>query len=87
MTVTTLVVCNLVTIAAHYYQVLHPDAELIPMLGKLLLVASAALGLGSLLLLPFLYRVRRVPPPRGVAVFGVCVAAAPILGLLVKMMG
>ena len=52
--------------------------------GEVLLFAGSVVGATSLLILPVLYRIRRVGPPRGVAVFGACLAIAPMLGLLVK---
>ena len=48
--------------------------------GELLLFAGSVGGV----ILPVLYRIRCVGPPRGVAVFGACLSIGPILGLLVK---
>ncbi len=57
------------------------------LLQELMLLAGAIVGTLSLLLLPVLYRVRRVPPPKGLVVFGVCVAVAPLLAILVRVLG
>ncbi|MCG8450463.1 MAG: hypothetical protein MI725_12915 [Pirellulales bacterium] len=84
VTLTILVVCNLVTTAAYYYVSQNPEAERTAVFGELLLLTGSLVGGLSLLLLPVLYRVRRVPPPRGVAVFGACLAIAPILALLLQ---
>ena len=86
VTITTLVMCNLVTIVAHYYVSRNPDAERMAVLGELLLVGGAVVGVISLVLLPILYRIRREPLPNGIAVFGACLALAPILGIIVKTM-
>ncbi|MGI9430356.1 MAG: hypothetical protein ACR2NM_16965 [Bythopirellula sp.] len=82
ITVLMVFAANLVMIAAHFYLQSHPDAEKIALLKGLLLFTAALVGSLSLIALPILYRVRRVPPPTGLAVFGACVAAAPILTAL-----
>ncbi len=84
VTVLTVMLTNLLAIAAHFYQLANPDAERIEMLKGLMLFAGSLIGLVSLIVLPILYRVRQSPPPRGLAVFGACAAAAPILAMLVQ---
>ena len=84
VTVMMALMANLVAIAAHFYLVANPDAEKIALLKGLLLFTGALVGGASLIVLPILYRVRRVPPPTGLTVFGACVAAAPILAVLVE---
>jgi len=81
VSVTMLAFCNLANIGVHYYASNHPDAMQMAVLGELLLFFGTVAGGISLVLLLILYRVRRVMPPRGVAVFGVCLAVAPILAL------
>ena len=87
VTVTTLLFCNLAVIAVHYLQLGDPDAKKMSLLREMLLLASAIVGFLSLVLLPFVYRYRRTPPPTGLAVFGVCLAIAPILVIVLRSMG
>ncbi len=51
------------------------------MFKNLLLMSGALVGLLSLALLPILYRVRTVAPPQSLVVFGICLAAAPLVAL------
>ena len=84
VTVLTVLVTNVMTIAAHYYLVANPEAEKMALLKGLLMFTGALVGGVSLIVLPILYRVRKVPPPPGLAVFGACVAVAPILVVLAQ---
>ncbi len=84
VTVLMVLVSNLATVAVHYYLAANPAAEKLALLKGLLLFTGALVGGVSLIVLPILYRVRKVPPPRGLAVFGACVAAAPILAVLIQ---
>ena len=84
VTLTILVVCNLITMAAHLYASQNPDADRTAIVGELMLLAGSLVGAISLLLLPVVYWVRTQPPPRGVTVFGACLAISPILGLFLK---
>jgi len=87
VTVTTLLLCNLTNILVHFYVNGNPSAKRMILLQGLLLAAGAIIGIISLLLIPLVYRLRRVPPPMGLVVFGACCAAAPILALLVRSLG
>ena len=84
VTVTMLVFCNLFNVGLHTYVSQNPDAQQLAVLGELLLFAGSVVGAISLIILPLLYRLRNVGPPRGIAVFGACLAAAPIMALLMK---
>jgi len=84
VTVLTVLAANLVTVFAHFYVEANPDAEKMALLKGLLLFTGSLVGGVSLIVLPILYRVRRVPPPPGLAVFGACVAVAPILAVIVQ---
>ena len=79
VTLTTLLLCNLVAIGAHYYAVAHPEAQRMALLREMLLFAGAVVGSISLVLLPLMHRVRQTPPPRGLVAFGICIAIGPIL--------
>lgn len=84
VTVTTVLLCNLMIIAAHFYITNNPDAKQMEMLRGLMLLGGSIVGLMSLLILPVLYRVRTVPPPRGLVVFSICAAIAPILAVIAR---
>ena len=83
LTVLMVLMTNLATVAVHYYLLAHPEAEKLALLKGLLLFSGALVGGVSLIVLPILYRVRKQAPPPGLAVFGTCVAVAPILVVLV----
>jgi len=72
-------VINLMTVAIHYYLVANPEAEKLALFKGLLLFTGALVGGVSLIVLPILYRVRKVLPPPGLAFLGASVALAPIL--------
>jgi len=82
VSVLIVLVINLMTVAIHYYLVTNPEAEKLALFKGLLLFTGALVGGVSLIVLPILYRVRKLPPPPGLAVFGACVAVAPILAVL-----
>jgi hypothetical protein len=86
VSVTMVLMCDIVAIGAHFYTEHHPLARNMNLLKELMLFAGAVIGFVSLALLPIVVKVRRAPPPRGVMAFAVCAAAAPILALIVHNM-
>lgn len=84
ISVTMVLLCNIVAVAAHFYMGMSRETRGLVMLQELMLIAGALIGFLSLVLLPIMLRIRRVPPPTGVLVFAVCAAAAPILALLIR---
>lgn len=84
VTLTTVFFCNLAAILAHFYVAAHPEAQRMVMLRELLLFAGALTGLLSLALLPLVNRLRQSPPPRALIAFGICMALAPILTLMLR---
>ncbi|MDZ4659826.1 MAG: hypothetical protein SH868_19805 [Bythopirellula sp.] len=84
VTITTLLFSNLAIVAAHYFSLQYPDNNGLRLMKEMLLIAGATLGVISLALLPIVYRVRTLAPPTGLAVFGACLAAAPVLALVVR---
>jgi len=84
VSVTMVLVCDIVAIAAHFYTESYPLARGINLLKELMLAGGAVIGFISLALLPIVLKVRRAPPPTGVMAFGLCAAAAPILALIVR---
>jgi len=84
VTLTTLFLTGLITLLAHFYVASHPEAQKMAFLGGIMQFAGALIGAISLALLPVVYRVRKVAPPKGLTLFGVCLALAPILVLILK---
>lgn len=84
VSVTMALLCDIATASAHLYGRAFPEARSALVFKEFLLFAAAAIGCVSLAILPIVFRVRRAPPPPGVTVFAVCVAAAPILALLLR---
>ena len=84
VTITTLLFCNLAIVGAHYVSHWNPTADGLRLMKEMLLMAGGGLGVVSLVLLSVVYRVRVVAPPKGLAVFSGCLAAAPLLALLVR---
>jgi hypothetical protein len=84
VSVTTVLLCDIAAALVHLYGRAFPEAHGANTFKGLLLISAAAIGGVSLAILPVVFRVRRTPPPSGVTVFAVCVAAAPILALLVR---
>jgi len=87
VTVTTLLFCNLTNVVVHFYVSGNPAAKRMMLLQEMLLAAGALIGILSLLMIPVVYRVRQVPPPKALVVFGVCCAIAPILALMLRTLG
>lgn len=86
VTVTTVLMCNLAILAAHFYLSSNPEAKRMEMLQELMLLTGIMVGTLSLILLPIVMRVRRVPPPTGLVAFSVCLAAAPILVFVMRLL-
>ena len=84
VTITTLFFCNVAILGAHYYLAQNPDAERFRLMKELLLISGCCMGLISLALLPIVYRMRTVPPPSGLAVFGACLAIGPVLAMILR---
>ena len=86
MSVTTVLMCEAAAVAAHLAARFNPPAPRIQLFSTWMLLTSAAVGAVSLALLPAVYRLRRVLPPTGLAVFGACAAAAPILAVVTRLL-
>jgi hypothetical protein len=87
VTVVMTLLCDLGAAAAHYWSSGYANARGILMYRELLLFAGVVIGLISLMLLPIMLKVRRVPPPTGVMAFAVCVTAAPMVAVLLRAVG
>ena len=76
--------CNLAAIGAHFYVEAYPEAQRMAMLRELLLFACIVTGLLSLVLCALVHRLRQTLPPRGLVAFGVCIALAPIVAVVLR---
>jgi hypothetical protein len=84
VTLTTLFFCNLAAIGAHFYAEAHPEAQRMATLRELLLFACIVTGLLSLVLCALVHRLRETLPPRRLVAFGVCLALAPIMAVVLR---
>ena len=82
MVVTTLV-CEVGFFVARWLAGGRSSLEL---LSQLLLFAAFVIGLIALFVTPVVLRSRRLPPPSGVTVFAVLVAAAPLVIVTIEML-
>jgi hypothetical protein len=64
---------------------LDSDLQTLGLLSGVLYFAALTIGLISLILLPIVLKSRRVPPPRGLVVFGVAVSVIPWIALVVQL--
>ena len=84
LSVIMVLACVLLALAARLLSWAQPASERLPVLEQFALGSACVIGAVSLLLVPVVYKVRRIPPPLGLAVFGVLVAAAPWIVVLVR---
>jgi hypothetical protein len=84
--VTMVLVCDLTAVGAHFVYLGNPQLRGAAVLGGMMLAAGAILGVGVLVLLPVVRRIRRVPPPLGFTVFAACAAAAPLIAIAARWM-
>ena len=82
VTVITVLLCDLLAVAAHLLAGISDSPAPLTMLVRLLLIAGSIVGLLSLGLLPLILRIRQVPPPGGFITFSVFVAIAPLVVLI-----
>lgn len=83
--VTMTLACDLTAAGAH---LLVNDSEwsrVVALFRDLLLFGGAVIGAMVLVLIPVVYRLRRVPPPNGFTAFAVCVALAPGIALIARV--
>src|ERR1700742_4103495 len=76
LTVVTTLACEVGFVAARW---LSGGERTLTLLSHLFLFAAFVIGLVALFVTPVVLRSRRVPPPAGVTVFALAVAAAPIV--------
>ena len=86
VSVTGVVIADLMLLSVHLLVRGHPEAQRLRMLEIILLLLAAGMAAISLALLPVVWQKRRVKPPQGYIAFAVLVAAAPIAALLVRLL-
>jgi hypothetical protein len=86
VSVTGVLVADLMLVAAHLYSRSHPEEELARNLQGILLLFASAMGIVSLALLPVVWRMRRLKPPMGYIVFAILVTVSPILATIVRLL-
>jgi hypothetical protein len=86
VSVTGVLVCDLIVAAAHWYVRSHPNAQPARAFEAIMLLSAALMGAVSLALLPVVWRTRRLKPPQGYVVFAALVAAAPIIVLAARLL-
>ncbi len=82
----TVMLCDLALILLRVAASRADLSDRLKLLSDLLLFVSVVSGVLSLVLLPIVCRVRRRLPPKGLMVFGVCVAIAPLLMVAVRLL-
>jgi hypothetical protein len=82
--VTTVLLCDGAAVFGYLLALAWPQERGLGVFRELMLFAATVAGAVSLLLLPMVFRVRRVPPPTGLVMFGICAAVAPMLALAAR---
>jgi hypothetical protein len=86
VSVTAVLLADLITAASHFYLRENPDSQTAAAFEAIMSLSACVIGLVSLALLPVVWRVRRVAPPLGFAVFAGTVAAAPVVAVVFRIM-
>lgn len=85
LAVVTVFLCDVGAVLTRLYALSVPEAAMMELLSGLLFFAAAVIGLIVLILVPIVYRIRNVPPPRGFTAFAMVVAAFPLAMMLVAL--
>jgi hypothetical protein len=85
VSVTGVLIADLMVVAAHLYARSNPDAQPARLLETIMLLSASAMGIVSLVLLPLVWRTRRLKPPTGYIAFAIFVSAAPLLATLTRL--
>jgi hypothetical protein len=83
--VMSVLMADLATVAAHFYTRFHADSKTAPPFEAIMLLTACFLGVASLALLAIVWRKSRMKPPRGFVVFAICVAVAPIVATVARL--
>jgi hypothetical protein len=85
VSVTGVLVADLIVAASHLYVRAHPEAQTARAFEAIMLLSAAIMGAASLALLPVVWRTRWLKPPMGYVVFAALVAAAPVIALVGRL--
>lgn len=83
---TGVLLCDLVAVMVHLVVPLFSDGIHWQMLESLMLFSGSLIGLFCLILIPVVYRVRRVPPPIGIVMFAILISIAPIVASIFRIL-
>jgi hypothetical protein len=83
---TGVLLCDLVAVMVHLVIPLFFAAIHWQVFENLMLFSGALIGLFCLILVPVVYRVRRVPPPIGIVMFAIFISTAPIVAFTARIM-
>jgi hypothetical protein len=86
VSVTGVLIADLMVVAVHLYVRSRPGAQPARMLEAVMLLSASAMGSASLALLPVVWRTRRLKPPAGYIAFAVFVAIAPLVAALARLL-
>jgi hypothetical protein len=86
VSLTMVLACDVVAVIAHLYAKSVTPSDGIELFVGMMLFGGSVVGVVCLGLLPVLIRVRRLPPPPGIMVFGVLVSVAPMLAAVARVM-
>ena len=82
ITVMQVLLFELATVGFRWYYAAHPEAERLGALSDLLYLCAALGGCISLLILPLVWKLRRVKPPLGITLFAIIITALPIITMI-----
>ena len=83
---TGVLLCDLVAVMVHLVVPLFSAGIHWQVLENLMLFSGSLIGLLCLILVPVVYRVRRVPPPIGIVMFAIFISIAPIVAFTARIM-
>lgn len=86
LAVMTTLACEIAEALGRWYLATHPDAESMVYLTTMLSFSATVVGLFALGLLAVVWKMRKVPPPRGIVVFSVVVCVLPIINITVRLL-
>jgi hypothetical protein len=86
VSVSAVLMADLATIVVHFYRLANPESKPAEVFVAIMLLTACVIGLVSLALMPVVWHVRRVRPPKGFAVFAGSVAAAPVLVAIYRLL-
>jgi len=84
LSVVSAFLCEIAALAAWGLLAVDPARERLAVLWEILLFAALVIGLVSLLIVPVVLKVRRVPPPRAVMWFAVAVGVVPLVAYVIR---